>query len=588
MPNLNTITHIEPNIAEKVNYFADYFQFTNHRLGKFSSIQVENPLSLVEKIIHQMETNVERSTPYLKNYFSNSFFSKTEFLERFPSGNACNLNIERYLSNELSKSKRNNFIKDNPLFLPELKSLANELKENIIDETLSALVSLLRCRHKLRHHIEGINFCTLILVTEFRYRNYSEKDIRDVISKIMSKDIDKFPFPIEIKEKSNQVDYDKLREEHVRTRGFKGQFLGIKSLIEKESNTCYLLFRINNLSSTYKDFKLIYDDVTFISPYHSEIRLVRSSAKKDLFSKEFFQSKNKFIIGYTQVEFYSHEMEKSIAIDKIQNAVNYLNRKMKSESKLDSDFHLISKDFTACGSGRTYKANLKKIDKVDFLRLDDNPFSYFDNLSSNTIKPFLFFEHDYQKAILENDVSKLWQYLENVIMTNPSFEKKKKNVISNIILLNYRKYSKNQLRIDFVNTVSGFNIAPASIGLTSKEQQFIMRNPMTINPNNYKKKIKRPFVSELIKLYQKNASKRNLSQVKEYYMSLLTEGHELRNMMIHRGEAHPKVEMKMKLLFPLLVTRFRKNIIDELKKYDGTDFSEVLVKLNERGMSLLA
>lgn len=590
MPKLSTITHIEPNIAEKVNYFADYFQFTNQRLGEFSLMQFENPLSLVDKVIYQIETNfVEKSTPYLTNHFSNSFFSETEFLEQFPSGNTCNSNIEHYLSDRLSNRGRKRFIEGTPLFLAELKALRNGLRENIIDLTISSLISLLRCKHKLRHHIESINFWILVLVTEFRYRNYSFKDIQDIPSKIMSNDINEFPFPKGIEAKSNQKNYDKLREGYLKTMGFEGRFLAIKSLIEKDSNICHFLFRINNLSSMDKEFKLIYDDVTLISPYHTEMKLVRSSVRKKFCSKEFFKSKNKFIIGYIQLEFYSRDIAVSLAISKIKNAVNYLNRKMKSESRLDINFYLMSKDFTYASSGRTFKEDLKKIDERDFLQLDDNPFSYFRALSSNTIKSFLLFEHNYQTAIRENDISKLWQYLENIIATNSAFKgvEKEKDVISNILLLNYRKYSKNQLRYDFASTVSPFSIDSNSIGLTNREQEYIFSNRYEINPNKYKAKIKRPFVSELIKLYEKNASRRNLSQVKEYYMSLLTEGYELRNMMIHRGETHPKVELKMKLLFPLLVARFRKNLIDELKKYDGTDFSEVLVKLNERGISLL-
>lgn len=589
MPRLNTIPYNRPNITEKVNYFIDYFKFTNQRLGQFPLIQFENPLSLIEKVIYQIETNfVEKSRPYLENHFSNSFFSETEFLDQFPSGNACTLKIDYYLSNSLTNTGRKNFIKRTPLFLVELKSLRNELKENLIDLAISSLISLLGCRHKLKHHMRGINFWTLVLVTEFRYRNHSSKDIEDVPSKIMSNDINVFPFSKEIETRSNQENYGELRKEHLKTMGFKGRFLAIKNLIEKESYTCHFLFRINNISSVDNEFKLTYDDVTFISPYHTEMKLVRSSAKKSFLSKEFFQSKNKFIIGYIQLEFYSRDIAVNLAVNKIKNAVSYLNRKIKSDSKLDADFYLTSKDFTSTGSGRTYKEDLKKINERDFRQIDDNPFSFFRELSGNTIKPFLFFEHDYQSAIRENDVSKLWQYLENIIANNSVFKGIEKEVISNILLLNYRKYSKIQLRTDFVNSVSPFSIDSTSIGLTSNEQEYIIRNPRIINPNNYTKKIKRPFVSELIKLYKKNASKRNLSQVKEYYMSLLTEGYELRNMMIHRGEAHPKVELKMKLLFPLLVARFRKNLIDELKKYDGTDFSEVLVELNERGMSLLA
>ncbi len=54
---LNWLTNSDSNLQSKMRYFADYFLVTNDYLGRLPKLPFDNPLSLVNKIIFQIENN---------------------------------------------------------------------------------------------------------------------------------------------------------------------------------------------------------------------------------------------------------------------------------------------------------------------------------------------------------------------------------------------------------------------------------------------------------------------------------------------------------------------------------------------------
>lgn len=262
MTYLNQITHRNPNIQEKVNYFADYFHFVNNKLGKIPEIQFENHLSLVTKITYQIELNLKKSTPYLTNYFSNDLLNPDKFIGRFPHASICSAQIVDYLSE--NDKRRVKWIKENPDFLSNLNSLRIELETSMIDEALTSLISFLRCKHKLKTHSDVIAYLTRIIVTEFRFRGHSKEDVSRIISKIMSDDLEEFPFPKNIIEQKHIENYKELKAHFISSRDFKSQFEGIKNLFEKEEETSYFVFRIFGLSmKELEKTEIEYDNIVF-------------------------------------------------------------------------------------------------------------------------------------------------------------------------------------------------------------------------------------------------------------------------------------------------------------------------------------
>lgn len=77
--HLNFLTNPDPNRQEKMRFFADYFLFVNDFLGKLPDIPFDNPYSLLDKIIFQIEKNPDKFPTYIGNYFNQLFsFYKTK------------------------------------------------------------------------------------------------------------------------------------------------------------------------------------------------------------------------------------------------------------------------------------------------------------------------------------------------------------------------------------------------------------------------------------------------------------------------------------------------------------------------------
>ncbi|MBA7541101.1 hypothetical protein ES705_33408 [subsurface metagenome] len=76
MPTINQITHPDNLVQTKVNFFADYFNFVTDNIGLYDELEIENHLSLIEKVIFQIENNLDHCPKYLDCYFSHPILKK--------------------------------------------------------------------------------------------------------------------------------------------------------------------------------------------------------------------------------------------------------------------------------------------------------------------------------------------------------------------------------------------------------------------------------------------------------------------------------------------------------------------------------
>ena len=76
MTFLNQITHPEKIIETKVNFFADYYNFVASQIEKSDYLDVENYLSLIEKMIFQIDTNNDSCYKYIYSYLTHPLIQK--------------------------------------------------------------------------------------------------------------------------------------------------------------------------------------------------------------------------------------------------------------------------------------------------------------------------------------------------------------------------------------------------------------------------------------------------------------------------------------------------------------------------------
>ena len=141
MSNIGIVFNTNKLLEEKMNFFCDYFSFYTRFAGAFFETELENPLSLIEKIISQIENNKEKkkASRYIANYLCHNYFSDNSFLDRFESYKPLKVLITEFKSIEKESSNINecnitraNWIKQNRGFIVNLHILYEELRKECI------------------------------------------------------------------------------------------------------------------------------------------------------------------------------------------------------------------------------------------------------------------------------------------------------------------------------------------------------------------------------------------------------------------------------------------------------------------------
>ena len=201
MRRLAALTNPNKKTEDKANFFVDYFHFYFYSAGKFIETELENPLSLVEKIIFQIEANKNKNrTEYISNYLMHAYFKKDIFLKKFDTYKPLKHLIKQFLGlrqidKQTTIKEQNSWLKSTKGFLPQLMLFRNELENSMFQKTLDVIINYLLCDHELEKHSNGIKYLTKILVTELILSGKSQDQISNLFNRILSKSQTEFPFP---------------------------------------------------------------------------------------------------------------------------------------------------------------------------------------------------------------------------------------------------------------------------------------------------------------------------------------------------------------------------------------------------------
>jgi hypothetical protein len=72
------ITHTDPSISNKVNFFADCFDYILKNYGKPTFPELENHKSVLGKIKFQLDNFSSFAPKYINHYFRNSYLTKKD------------------------------------------------------------------------------------------------------------------------------------------------------------------------------------------------------------------------------------------------------------------------------------------------------------------------------------------------------------------------------------------------------------------------------------------------------------------------------------------------------------------------------
>ncbi len=573
MSYLNNIIHPEKNIAEKVNFFADYYNFVASQIENSDYLDVENYLSLMEKIIFQIDTNLENCPKYIDSYLTHPLIQKkNKYFIEYKNYLFISELFETY-KKQRNKKLKLKWIKENPNFKTSLNRFKIELKKVMFKKSLKEIISFLKCIHNVSEHKDDLLHHTNILVSEFILTNRAKDDIVEIFSKIITRNINDFPFPNSFL-KENKENLETAKKEYIENRTFDQQFEGIFHFFKEKINREYFIFRIYNIKSKL-NFKFRYDKVTFYHPKNIRLKKIFELIKKDHFFKDFFDEEN-MIMAVVKVNAFSDKIAKQLAVNTIEKELHFLDYKCKSNSLFEKYSYLRTTNFNNATWSWSRKENSHPISEWDEKSLENNPFKRLNKINNESKQHFLNYEALFIKAEISRNAEDYWHYFETLFKVYSKSTVEIISLLSTLLSKNNYNNEKNIIENYILNLV--INSTSTQLGLTN-EQYRNLKYSRNHNFSVIKEKVNHPFIKFLFEKKSKINNLDNVKYLKSFYSRTLWECYSQRNSMIHNNQNNEKALIQIDFKIPNLTSRIRTVLIDSIIKSNKSTFLELIESL---------
>lgn len=577
------------NIETKVNFFCDYFNLAANHVGKYPKWDFENLLSVVDKIIFQIENNPENRIRYLTNHLKNYHFKENEFTNQFRALKDLRPLMIQYLN----AKHKDRWLNEKPEFLKLLKNLKKDLDKNMFNKAVDFIINYLRCTHDLNQHIEDFKYLILIIISELKFRDKSNREVNSLIRKIMSEDVKKFPLPQKILTETNQEQFELLSSDFMKGRTFKQQFEGIKNFNEYEDVYGFFIFQINRLQLNENEL-LTFDDVRICHPNNEIFDNFKGDQIEDYIKDHWIEyvSVDNISLAITQGNLTNYDSGLKSAINKVQEFVNYINNKLESNCYINIYSHRSTPNFEGVGFGfksDTTRTNLSEGEIEELNR--DNPFERLRNVNSQAKTKFLAAEKFYQRALISNETSDYWHYLECLIpkeKKGDKYFKQVKTVASAILFAAFQYRFPTHIADCIFNLLNGHSEERTKNSLAYGELNQITQNWSNSNVIKIGKNFKHhPIIKSLLTDYRNRNAKEYLLQVYQIYYYMITELYEIRNAYIHSGIKNDYSNKKVQHILPMYIKTIRSFLLNKIENGREKKIETIVRKVKLKAEKIL-
>lgn len=587
----NQITNSNTAIAEKVNFFADYFEFTISELGKPGFPSLENHKSLLEKVEFQLHNYSEFSKKYINHYFSHSYLSQKDPLidKHYPQlWNKVNVAKNNYqcLPNENNRHNLKEVIKETIL----------QMDQTLFNNVLETIIDVFHCPYPLdKHdHVNILQYNTPILVSEFIFAGFPKKSLQTIFDKILANTV-KFdnnkvsteaPLPeslLVLKETEDQEKFFQEVSKYLENRTLAQQFKGLYFLFKYSQREKTYLFRLDNISAK-KTIQFEYDDVLISNTLKKEY-VKRGSTRK--YYSDFFKGKETIFL---QVKTSGSDNDGALekARRKALEALDYFNSTLEKRADINHNQYIIKDKYD-----NYRRLNFpQSIHPLDFKKFkEDNLHDALKNSHNKLAKKLREIEKIYFSAksspFKELRLVNYWRYFECFFEDNNFKAQYIREIISKILS---RNFLSKQALTHFNLVLSIFHAADFRNGLRqdyfgiTEEEYQLLYEPTTIREINFQRLVEvinHPFVTAKIKSYISTSTENFIADIQEFYFKLLLEAYEQRNLIEHGGMFNEKAVEKVLLTIPLAASYIRNLMTRSVLTNDFTSFADILKFLSE-------
>lgn len=584
MPQISRITNVNKLVEEKVNYFLDRIIHSVDYAGWHWHLELESPSSLIEKILFRLQKDPEYRLEYLENYLKREFFSTDAFWVRYPAYCKVKKVVDEYI--KLGKKQRAEKIQlvDSASFQANLTTLHRDLIHKMPEDLINAVLSNVLCKHHLEDmipdtkvsHASFFNNAALILASEYYFRGYSKKEIKDIISKVFSKDVSKFPFPSRVKTKTQ-------RKNHLIEGRLGNQLHGFTNAFKQNSQKGVIIVKVYG-GAFPDDFEMKYDRVRFYGKNHPTISRIKKEMSDD--GIQGFFTEGEYIVAATEVTWHSIESLLRKLKSTIRKELIFLSAILDRDFSVDTTNNFIRLSLNMRYKGMTWGSRQfnNKFTVAALGELNDNGFQILRKVKGQAVEWFLKCESLFVTAYKNSSISDYWLYLETLLSFNRP-DKEVKGLVSSIILSNEKFLQDKRILETFY---SSFDPLSGGFHLLKGDRRKVYPALRTGKVRKEIRNIEYPFIKALVKEFDEKLDSIYYKKAKNYYYNILTETYEYRNFFVHRGLENDALRDKLLVTLPNIIIRARWIIFDALKKgMSDSPFDLLIDALAKKGDTFL-
>ncbi|GGH16799.1 hypothetical protein [Mucilaginibacter phyllosphaerae] len=578
----NNLTNENELIQTKVRYLADYFDFLANNLGAFQFPSFENHKSLFNKINFQLINYTEHSSSYIQHYLKHQLFSKNDYLLKKHYQRIFividELRSKAYVEAEKRQELINNI----------LLSISN-LDKTMFKKVAEEIVIVVQCEKDLHqhNHKEILEYCALIMITEFAYENFPIDFLKRVFEKVLTNNVvlkkdevvTDAPLPeVLVFERDNLKDepekYYELVQSYLENRNLQQQLEGLYHLFKHAKKTFRFLFKLNNVGSK-EAIKIAYKGTLITST--AKFYLQKNPNNKEYL--EFFSTKHQLYLE-TEVIAANEKSAKFSALRKANDSLLYINDYFEKNAVINDRDYIICQN-KKCTRIRPSLTGLFKDSVAKFNKSHDTKnLGKIDTIPANLVNHrdiiYLLANSD---SYPDQKLNHYWRYLEGFFNSGADVIERLPIILSNLSL-NYTTWSYCALLHENLYKMYQEGIRGEDLGWT--EQDFFKN----LNANfftkellkTYNQHIKHPYLNRTINKYLKTKISSHHNNLINYYRGILKEAYEQRNFIQHSGVYHSNAVFKVLLQLPNMVFDFRRLMIKQAIKGE-VELEGILLKL---------
>jgi len=602
MNSVGNISHPNPIIDLKVKHFDDYFKHALSPNRIFIEIPNENHLTILERLEFKLKNpdmlDFSTSKRVVCFYLDNPLFhSKDDMIAR--KGEV------KILIGQLKASLKDSEVSHKQVILNRLVKKLNGddgLDGSVyFKNNLEQLVVLLEDNETLEKHKYKIEYFVRILVSEFVRVGFNRKDLvnfHGLINRMLSKKLDstdrvvdniysEFPLPKYIEDCRSKEGFDDMVKEFIEKRSFKEQFEALFSSFARKKEGRFL-FRVENVADNFHEFNTDMNGVKLL--HHRQLKVNKSSWGEHFIERfdEFIQKKQTCLVE-TTLKYKSEDNGRQLAMIKVREGVDFLNYLGKSApDAITQNGGILNteKSFILYENGVRwmYRDGSLKINERNVNNSLNSLYpTGFKSLSQFHRDLFRFSDKSLFRAsgtsFWADKILYLWKFIELVFQKNLKVNNHNKlfSKLADVILITEKKRTKVRMECRIINMIGNSNKELIGLNIAESTRLEMFDKYGYGTDENFlelKKLVDYPFINEQFNKYESLDKTIDFNQARKYYITILCETYEQRNLLVHQNKYCPSTINKLNIVLPSIVARLRNTTVEKL-------IENPLLKINE-------